>query len=396
MIKKYQLYFQGVEAYLKNETKDLNHLLQSNDLSLEEKKLLTVRKYFSAKKYPQALKLLSNQSRFSDSFLEAENNYLLGNCRSYFSDWELAVISTLKAYQIYRDINHQRGIFLSGYNLSAFFNRLGLQHLSFHYLQEIDQACIESAQKGLIMRAFACYYLSQNNLEKARQSIASTFQYLSSMSALDQVATLSVSLDVYFRLEEYDEVKRILQTINKSKIIKENVKFEFERLCYQELIGDKNISSQELSQSLQNSQEYSLKFIILKNLKNGEILTATNHWNKLCLLLPNRYVQGFECVQDSDRKSIFMFLIQKLLSVSAPTSGLDKFDKLEGKLKKLYDCLNEPGAFKRKENLIESIWNVSYDPSFDSRFYKLVERLKRETGIQLVVKNRCYSFPSAS
>jgi hypothetical protein len=33
---------------------------------------------------------------------------------------------------------------------------------------------------------------------------------------------------------------------------------------------------------------------------------------------------------------------------------------------------------------------VEYDPSFDTRFYKLIERARRECGLELVNVNQAY------
>jgi hypothetical protein len=43
----------------------------------------------------------------------------------------------------------------------------------------------------------------------------------------------------------------------------------------------------------------------------------------------------------------------------------------------------------RKEELIERVWGLAYDPRWDSRFYKLVERAKK-AGMAIVCSHHAY------
>jgi hypothetical protein len=53
-----------------------------------------------------------------------------------------------------------------------------------------------------------------------------------------------------------------------------------------------------------------------------------------------------------------------------------------------FECGEAPTPL-RKESLIEKIWNSPYDPAFDSRLYKLIERA-RQNNINIISLNRAY------
>ncbi|OQW48791.1 MAG: hypothetical protein A4S09_13415 [Proteobacteria bacterium SG_bin7] len=388
MNKMYERYFTGVNAYTSGNARLLNQILESKSISAEEKILLIARKLFSLKKHVEAFDLLDKKTNFEDLFLDSERNYLLSNCHSYFSNWENAILYSEKAFLSYKNLKHKRGIFLSGYNLSAFFNRLGLQQISYKYLQEIISSVENEGQKALLARAFSCYYSTQSDYAKAGEQIQIAINKLKDMNFLDQVTTLSVGLDIFFRLKEFEKFDEVLKIIERTKMLRENVRLEFDRICYQMYKNNLYSSSFKPTKSILNSKEYHYKFMILSYLRDGEYKKAQQVWSKLCELMPQRYKDNFKCVIESDEKSLFMTLLFKFSK-----SSVELDDSLmEGKIKILYNELRKPGAFKRRENLIESIWKVDYDPSYDSRFYKLIERFKKVTGITLIKKNRCYSL----
>ena len=394
MSKEYSSYFEGVHAYLNNQSKLLHRILRSGKLTNDEITILRVRKLFSVKKYNAAFCLLIKNGDYKDIFLNAERNYLLSNCKSYLSDWESAILYSENALKVYQEINHDRGIFLAGYNLSAFYNRLGLHRISIKFIEVIKLSATEESQKSLIYRALACYNLALNKVDEAKSQMDLAIEGLSKMNTLDQVTTLSVAIDIYFRLGELEESRKILSSISKSKSLRENVKLEFDRVCLNEYLETtSSIISLQPSESLQNSEEYSTKLKILKLLKSGEHEQAGKIWVQLSQSLPQRYLPDFKCAVESENKSLFMSLVNKWNQRNSFPSTEKILERLYGKTKILYKELIKPGLFKRKENLIESIWKTKYDASYDSRFYKLIQRFKDSTGIQLEKKNHCYSLP---
>ena len=44
----------------------------------------------------------------------------------------------------------------------------------------------------------------------------------------------------------------------------------------------------------------------------------------------------------------------------------------------------------RKEYLSEQLWGISYDPRYDARFYKMIERLKKTQKVSVTNKNNAY------
>ncbi len=95
------------------------------------------------------------------------------------------------------------------------------------------------------------------------------------------------------------------------------------------------------------------------------------------------------CTQES--KNVFFQCIEKLRVKNTMNSTLPLSD-LSPSLQKAWKVICESPTPLRKEELIEKIWDVRYSTEFDSRFYKLIERLKLKANARVIQKNRTYTF----
>ena len=139
--------------------------------------------------------------------------------------------------------------------------------------------------------------------------------------------------------------------------------------------------------------EWSLKWDIISNILDGEIECVEYLWKDLVSEFPNFYADNFECINESESKVIFNLIVKRYFNKTKKHT-IDTSKIRSKKSKRLVTVLLESKAPIRKEILIEKIWNESYDLTFDSRFYKLVERTRHLAGIDIKNVNKAYSLVS--
>ena len=110
-------------------------------------------------------------------------------------------------------------------------------------------------------------------------------------------------------------------------------------------------------------------------------------------LFPNFYTHDFKSCDNSQENTLFMAALEKLLTrndVMNPVNTLIKGKKGQA----LIEILSNARMPLRKELLIEKIWNIQYDPNYDTRFYKLVERISQNTSLNIINQNHAYKLAS--
>ena len=92
--------------------------------------------------------------------------------------------------------------------------------------------------------------------------------------------------------------------------------------------------------------------------------------------------------KEEEERDLFFQAIQKMCGIrpvatAAPSSSSALIEKLE-------KVLRGAAMPLRKEELIEKIWNIPYSPAYDSRFYKLLERVRKLSKSRIVCERRSY------
>jgi hypothetical protein len=210
------------------------------------------------------------------------------------------------------------------------------------------------------------------------------------LSFNDGVALRAVAADIYFRSGQSEKSYQILRALYEDRRAnREQARIEFEFKVLQCLLEEKTLPA-AIPQVILDSEEYRLKWGILHSLQIGEPKIAEGLWRKLRVLAPNIYGAPFDCLNPSEEKTIFFtYLSRHRLHAIKPDAIA--FTPT-GKLAILHQLLLDANAPLSKERLIEAIWNVPYDVSYDLRFYKLVERLKKSGPYQVLAENRAYRY----
>ena len=154
-----------------------------------------------------------------------------------------------------------------------------------------------------------------------------------------------------------------------------------------------------IPEGIKDSNEYRLKWEIIKALQDGDSITARHRWNKLVSLMPQTFANNFQCLNPSDEKTIFFTCLQSQFICKPDVEENDEVVKAQLKSKKLiilYQMLKAANSPIRKEDLIEKIWETQYCSSYDARFYQLIKRLRPMITQEIINKNNCYILKQAT
>jgi len=138
-----------------------------------------------------------------------------------------------------------------------------------------------------------------------------------------------------------------------------------------------------------------LKWKIIDSLRAGAVQELQSLWKTLRTSLPNAFGELFEIFDPLEKNSAFGRALQACqVSRSPILSSIEitdvAFRQREDKIQKLSEILSQSNTPIRREELIEKVWNKPYDPSLDTRFYKLMERFKKLTKRKVLNLNRAY------
>lgn len=388
----YPAYQAGIQFYLACENQSFTRLMRSPELGSAELCLLKARKLFSLSHFREAIVLLGGIHSPCE-FLNAEKNLLMATAFSNLGEMENSFLYNSRAQEGYRISEDQRGYFLSTYNLSVDAGNLGLKKISNELLAKAGILAIKFEEKLLIHRARACALSAERNYAQAFQEILiANFLCQSAdhthTNKLDVLTFKVVASDIFFRAGHLDDAEKILAEVRNEKLLKPKARVFFNIAILKFLKGNK-LST--MPKHVAESNEYSLKWNLISTLESGDISTARIFWRDLVKLFPNNFKDDFEAASKFDEESLFFSAIA---SIKRRTQDAPAIELLAGsKMETLHLCLSQSKTPLRKEELIESIWKRAYDPSYDSRFYKLVQRLK-DLSLPILNEHRAYYYKS--
>lgn len=375
------LYVVAVSAYMNNDNRALSLFLKNPEASLAEKALIRARKEMKVGRYNEARVILDGFTTESN-LLRGDQHFLRASLHSHASEWELALQEISQANANYLLCHNDRGLFLSHYNSSVYFNRLGLDQLSLHHLNQSSMYAHTPAHQSLLHRAKACHFSRLNQFPTMLGEINRALQLRDQLDDTERATLDTVAAELFFRGGEHEKALATLSQLANSKVIRDKARTRFDLTLLAALIEKRaKLVEGEPSPAIAENQEYLVRWQIIANLQNGDLSQARTKWEALRSQFPTRFAADFTAKSETDERSIFMAAIRRLMqNQTAP----DAVPKLTGKLGKLFEALAHAPIALRKEELIEKVWSTHYDPAFDARFYKLIERLRRETQIEMV------------
>jgi len=383
-------YLRAVEAYVANDQAVLTSFTNGHEGSQTEKNLIRARQAAKLGDYDRAQAILESMHP-ETTLLKAERHFVLANVLSHNSLWQRALIEAQQALCHYREAANVRGLFLANYNLSVYYNRLGLDDVSLFHIKESEQHAQGPAQVSLVARALACHHARLLDFPQAISALEEALVLKDHLDEVDHAALISVAADLYFRAGHLEVALRFIETLSRSRVIRDKARVRFDLMILRSMVeGTGKLITAAMPEVVAENEEYRLRWEVIECLQSGDWSQAELRWSRLCALFPLRFAAGLKCLHASDEKLIFMVAIRSLMQVRKDSFGVD----LAGKPKKLFETLKNAPVPLRKEELIERVWGLPYDPSLDSRFYKLVERLRKDSKLSIESVNHTYRLIS--
>ena len=382
-------YNKAVALYLKRDMKALKNILKGKTLDSFEKKLIRARLLNLEGRYDSALETLMKGTT-SSKFLRAQKFNVLSTIYDRTSQYQNAALANHQAIENYLQISDESGLYISYLNLSINYSRLSLKELYEYAWQRAFEYAKSSTQKVPLVRSKASFLSLEGKLNQALDLLLEYDNSNYPQSEQNYLVFKNLIADILFRLKRYDESFEIYKTLYKKikSTTRERVYFEYH--VTKAFVEKTKLS--KIPEFFLKESEYYLLWKTLLHFQDGEPSYASQTWHKLQKLNPDKYLEHFEFKEIGDMNCHFKQFLSQM--------GFANTDKFSNPFKnntnayRLYDALVKAGVGLRKEVLIEKVWNIEYDPDFDSRFYKLIQRVKESTDVNIILKNSTYQIVS--
>ncbi len=388
VVKDFTLYKKAILVFKEGHISKYNTLISNKFFSHSERRLLKSRVLLRDKQWDNAISSLLKISLDNHLYLIAERDALVSYAYSCKSDWQNAFIFNDKSIDNYKMILQLDGLFNSLYNQSVYTSRMGQVEVSSYYIEKSAEYCLNIDQEILLVRAKAA---NLSKLGMYKKAIELLKENESKLVEIDNEYTINeyrlVMADIYFRNRELESAFAIYKSLIQIKKTPVRMRILFEYKLIEYFIDKTSCIS--WSEHIKDNSEYSLKVEIIDLLNSGRSDEAQDLWIKLARKVPHYYLPNFKVRYKSDEKALFYSYIQ-LIRNKKSQKVLDANLKLSGKQEALYKALRGAEFPVSKENLIEMIWADNYDPKYDARLYKLIQRLKESAKIDVLCEKGGY------
>lgn len=376
-IDDHELYVKARTHLHREDFVKFKKLKKSHHLNQEERKILQAREYIHAQKWNKSLEILKTMGLISSEYLNAEMYAIKAYLYQVMAKPQESLWANQRALFYYELCEDQEGLFRNHYNRAVILEQFRLFELMGHHYEEARKNAAEDHQIVHLLKAEAFNEWRLNRSREALLKIEEAFQYGENIEKthLDNLKT--VAAEIYVKTDQLDKAYLLLKELSVSKINPEKGRSLCELRFLEALRGE--LKMKPAPESVKAMKEWHLKWQIISYLIGGERESAERKWKELSQFYPQRFEQNFTIADDFEKKTLFGLLLDKVFKASKkdekeiPTH-LSKPEIL------LWLLENSPNA-QRKEDLIEAIWQIPYEPKLDARFYKLVQRLKKEHPI---------------
>ncbi len=385
------VYLKGIRAYIASDKKTLRHSILRIENPVE-RKLLGVRLLLENNQKEAAFEQCMNIET-SHPLYVAEKYFLLSTLYYSKRHYEASALHAHKAIEEFKkrpeDSDVYRGrLFITNLNLGVTYSEMRLRQLALHYLTLAQNYVSTLEDELLLLRAKACELSLQGTYVQALGLIKEIELRSTHSKSFDYGAHCLVAGGICAWNKDYERALFYFAQVKRgqSLIIRERLK-SFE-VFTRYILASKDVKKlPQAPKFFSRDSECSWQWMFLKAIQNGEEKEAREFWAKLHQLRPEVYLKDFAKYPEKESSHLFFQCLQRLeLSSQCKVSSAE----LKGRLKIAFDLLNQSKIPMRKEDLIERIWSTPYSSEFDSRFYKLIERLKQKTKAPILQSNRAY------
>lgn len=377
-------YRKYLELYYAGEQNEFLKFRDSTELSQIEKALLNTRLLLRKKKYQEAIDLME-KNRSENSYLMAQRYMQMASSYMCMGRYEEATKFGNLALRYFDETDDQYGNFVTLYNLSVCFNRMSLLSLSHYYLTQAEKMMEGLTQEVMIARQKACCLSHELKFEQALSLLEKYIPM--EVTEFEKEALLIIATDIFTRAGKLEKALAAVEELVHSKSHREKARVIYYYHMLKLLLEEKELPTKP--EIIDSSEEYSLKWDVVESIQAGEIELYQELMQKLGKTFPEFFDRNGKCIHKSEELGVFNRVINKFAKVDKnKTVNLSAIKGKKGKL--LVEMLLNSETPIRKEYLIEQIWEIAYDPKYNSRFYKLIERVKQASEIEIKNKNNAY------
>ncbi|MCR9204995.1 MAG: hypothetical protein NXH75_10480, partial [Halobacteriovoraceae bacterium] len=366
-IEDHPLYVLGRTSLHQEDFAKFKRIKASPELSREEKNILMAREMIHAQEWESCMKFITEMSILKSEYLNAEMYALKAYLFQIFNQPEECLWANQRALFYYELCQDNEGLFRSHYNRAVNMEHFKLyKMMNFHY-QEARKHATDPHQISHILKAEAFNSCRLKEYSNAKEKIEKALSMEEELEKTHFHNLKTVASEIYIKCGNLKKAKNFLKEVMASKINPERARVLSELRMLEILLeGGKMKIPPE---TVQKNRGWFLKWEILRNLQEGELEGGKALWQELSIVYPQAYGDNFQIFDEYEKQTAFGLLLEKTYQ----TKDTQKISSSLSKGEHLLSLLESSPIAMRKEDLIEKIWNCSYDPKFDARFYKLVQ-----------------------
>lgn len=384
---RFSVYFKALDALRADKVLKFKRNMNKPSLSYEEKRLLLARLEMHGQNWKEAITILKTFKSGSHPFVLGEVNNLLYYCMASSGDMKHSFPFLEKAYSYFREIDYGRGSFNSMINAGIHWDNLGDLDKAEHYFKIAEKHAFKDFERADLFRSYAILYSYQNRKEETIKYIHQSLELAENLPSRPLVPVLMNAYRSFFNIGMYEVCEQFIEKAAKYR----------SNQLYDEVLTDKLLFhfymkgewAKKIPQVVEESS-FGRRYLICQSLDKGYIERAKGLWAQLRELAPDSFGDDFQLTSISEEKSVFGACLVRLREVKtiSAKSFKEKFNAFKDKLpnsksETLIFVLKLIAEPCEKEDLIEAVWDVPYDPSFDQRFYKLMERVKKSGAVNI-------------
>lgn len=376
-ISDHEIYVQARDHLYKEELSKFKRLKNSPELSQEERKILKAREHIHRQEWKQCMDILTNMGRLKSEYLHAEMYALKAYLHSIQAEPEESLWANSRALFYYELCQDDEGLFRTHYNRAVSLESFKQYRLMNYHYNEARKYAKDPHQISHILKAESFIHCLLKQEDAAKEKIEEALNLIPKLEKTHADNLKTVASEIYIKVGNFQKAKNLLKEVIASKINPERARVLAE-LRMLEVIEDGG-KMKTPPETVSKNYFWHLKWKILQNLLEGEVVQAKIFWSELSASFPKLYGKDFEIFDPFERETAFGILLEKSYQLK-PSRGQMPKSLSKGELL-LWYLENSPVPL-RKEDLIEKIWDCEYNPKFDARFYKLIQRVKKEKPIE--------------
>lgn len=379
--------------YLNSQWKNFYKFEKDTNLSFQQKKLLKARELAKKNNTKEAMELIE-RGPYQSKYLEGDRLLLFGYLKFLYGEYNASIDANLRALDLFNEISLEKNKlekYKCLFNASASALRINLKSFSLTLLEKARAYAEEETQKFELDRRMAVMLALKGEFYKSFELINQLKIKSSMLNPEDKYNFYLIASDCLVRGNRYKDALQMLDEVRFLKYTREKDWFLADHFFTYLL--NYGIHSAQIVMVDYDAQEkcteHQLKSILVKSLIKGEQSKAKQIWARLREVNKTLYREEFGEFYDQDETmSAFGQILNEILN--------NKSEKIENPFRKnsfthrlLQKLIDSPSSLSKKE-LIEYTWEVPYDSIYDSRFYKLLEREKKEIEPKIIYRNGAY------